>query len=145
LKTTGGFGPVHQEILESGRLIFDSERVSDDQTRETIKSIYEQVGYVLDPHSAVGVAAARRSINKTGLNMPHISLSTAHPAKFSDAIKLALGESKGFDYEKDVLPEEFIQLEKAERRVVDVENSWQTVREIIKKQVEEDLKIEGGH
>lgn len=77
--------------------------------------------------------------------MHHISLSTAHPAKFSDAIKLALGESGGFDYERDVLPEEFVKLEKAERRVVGVENSWEVVREIIKRQVDEDLRGEGGH
>ncbi|KAK0757833.1 hypothetical protein N5P37_009849, partial [Trichoderma harzianum] len=40
LKTTGGFGPVHDEILENGRRTFESERVSDAETVETIKSCY---------------------------------------------------------------------------------------------------------
>jgi threonine synthase len=69
LKTTGGFGPVHKVILENGRRTFESERVSDPQTLETIKSYYEQVGYVPDPHSAVGVPAAKRSIVRTGSHM----------------------------------------------------------------------------
>lgn len=144
LKATGGFGPVHQEILENGRHSFESERVSDQETLETIKSYYEQTGYVLDPHSAVGVATAERSIGRTGLQTPHISLSTAHPAKFSGAVKLALKDNTGFNFEEQVLPPEFVALDKLERRVTTVENSWEKVREIVKKQVDEDLKTEGS-
>lgn len=144
LKATGGFGPVHQAILESGRLSFDSERVSDPETLETIKSCYEQAGYVLDPHSAIGIAAAKRSIGRTGLHMHHISLATAHPAKFSDAVKLALKDKIGFNYEEQVLPPEFIALSLAERRVINVENSWEKVREIVKEQVARQLKVEGN-
>lgn len=142
LKTTGGFGPVHQDILENGRLNFESERVSDPQTLETIKACYEQTGYVLDPHTAVGVAASRRSIDRTGSHIQHISLSTAHPAKFSGAVTLALKDEKNFNFDEQVLPAEFVALSSAEKRVTTVDNSWQNVREIIKKQVEEDLEVE---
>lgn len=135
---------MHQDILESGRLSFESERVSDRETLETIKSCYEQTGYVLDPHSAVGVAAAKRSIGRAGLHMHHISLSTAHPAKFSGAVKLALNDDINFNFEEQVLPSEFIALPLRKRRVTTVENSWEKVREIIKKQVDEDLKVEGS-
>ncbi len=76
---------MHQDLLENGRLSFESERVSDRETLETIKSCYEQTKFVLDPHSAIGVAAAKRSIDRAGLHIHHISLSTAHPAKFSEA------------------------------------------------------------
>jgi threonine synthase len=144
LKATGGFGPVHQDILENGRLTFESERVSDQETLETIKSCYEQTSLVLDPHSAVGVAAAKRSIGRTGLHTHHISLSTAHPAKFSGAVKLALKDDINFNFEEQVLPPEFVALSSAKRRVTAVENSWEMVREIIKKQVDEDLKVEGS-
>jgi threonine synthase len=140
LKTTGGFGPVSKEILESGRRTFESDRVSDRQTLETIRSCYEQIGYVLDPHSAVGVTAAKRSLGRTGSHMPHISLSTAHPAKFSEAVKLALKHENSFDFEKRVLPPELIGLAQMEKRVTMVENSWETVREIVKKQVAEDMR-----
>ena len=144
LKATGGFGPVHKEILENGRRTFESERVSDPQTLETIKSCYEQAEYVLDPHSAVGVAAAKRSIARAGSHMPHISLSTAHPAKFSGAVELALKHEIGFNFEEKVLPPEFVGLSQKEKRVTTVENSWENVREIVQKQVEEELKVESS-
>ena len=140
LKDTGGFGPVPDKILQDGRRIFESDRISDQQTLETIKSYYKQVGYILDPHSAVGVTAAERSIDRTSSHMPHISMSTAHPAKFSQAVKLALKDEHGFDFEKNVLPPELDQLAQMEKRVINVENSWETVREIIKRQISKDRR-----
>lgn len=60
------------------------------QTLETIKNVYEENGYVLDPHTAVGVAVAERfQCSET----PTICLATAHPAKFTDAIEQAIGEA----------------------------------------------------
>jgi threonine synthase len=143
LKATGGFGPVHKEILENGRRTFKSERVSDPQTLETIESYYKQLEYILDPHSAVGIATAKRSISRTGSHMPHISLSTAHPAKFSGAVELALKHEIGFNFEEKVLPPEFIGLSQKEKRVTTLEDSWEKVRGIIKKQVAE-LKAESS-
>ena len=144
LKTRGGFGPVYGEVMDTARKTFESERVSDPQTLETIRALYAQVGYVLDPHSAVGVNAAERSIGRVGAAVPHIALSTAHPAKFAGAVELALKEEKGFDFAK-VLPQEFVELESKERRVTTVENDWKAVREIVKKQVEEELAGGAGH
>ena len=50
-----------------------------------------------------------------------IVLSTAHPAKFSEAVSLALHASPHFDFERDVLPEEFHGLLEKEKRVIEVE------------------------
>ncbi|RFU34044.1 hypothetical protein B7463_g2315, partial [Scytalidium lignicola] len=136
LKDTGKFGPVPNKILQDRRLFESdriSDRISDQQTLETIKSYYKQVGYVLDPHSAVAVTAAKGSIDQTGSHMPYISMSTAHPAKFSEAVKLALKDEHDFEFEKSVLPAELARLVQMEKRVITVENSWETVREIIKK------------
>lgn len=144
LKTTGGFGPVHDEILENGRKAFESERVSDAETVETIKKWYKSTKYVLDPHSAVGVTASERSIARAGPQTHHISLSTAHPAKFSGVVTQALGEEPGFNFEEQVLPDEFKALLTQERRVTLVDNSWEKVREVVKSQVEEDLKAESS-
>ena len=47
-------------------------------------------------------------------------LSTAHPAKFSDAVTRALADAPGFDFAQDVLPVEFKGLLERERRVIDV-------------------------
>ena len=49
-----------------------------------------------------------------------IVLATAHPAKFSEAVTLALQSSPQFDFERDVMPEEFRGMLDRERRVVDV-------------------------
>ncbi|KAL8770201.1 MAG: hypothetical protein Q9209_004043 [Squamulea sp. 1 TL-2023] len=139
LKSSGGFG-VEPSILEAARFDFESERVSDRETVSTIQSIYSAPcpaatssnatrgtasngGYILDPHSAVGVAAARRSINRVSPSKTHhIALATAHPAKFSNAVEMALKEEPGFEF-KNVLPEQFIGLDELPRRVTDVKKA----------------------
>lgn len=131
-------------MLENGRRTFESERVSDAQTLETMKSYYESIGYILDPHTSVGVTAADRSIARVGNNIPHISLSTAHPAKFSAAVELALKDEKNFDFEASVLPPEFVGLLQKKERVTTLENSWEGVRKIINEKVEEGLKESNG-
>jgi threonine synthase len=138
LKTKGGFGPVHKDVLDSARTTFESDRVSDEQTLETIKAIYSKLGYVLDPHSAVGVAAALRSQQRAP-NVAHISLSTAHPGKFAGAVELALKDAEGFNYEEKVLPKEFIGLETLPRRVDTVENDWKAVGKLVKAKVDQEI------
>lgn len=140
LKAKGGFS-VPADILEMANRDFESERISDEQTKETIREFYTQKGgYVLDPHSAIGVAAAQRSMQRVGNETSHITLATAHPAKFAGAVELSL-EGTGFDFDK-VLPQEFRGLAEKERRVTDVLASagWKGIRKIVVKQVEEELK-----
>ncbi|KAI4182048.1 MAG: hypothetical protein LQ348_004912 [Seirophora lacunosa] len=141
LKDTGGFGPVPKGILEDGRRKFESDRVSDLETLETIALCYKEMGYVLDPHTAVGVTAAKRSISRTGSQMPHISMSTAHPAKFSHAVQLALKDEDTFDF-KNVLPPELRRLSQMEKRVTIVDNSWEKVKEMIKNRMTIDTEIQ---
>ena len=93
--------------------------------------------YILDPHSAIGIAASLRSIADSGKGAHHISLATAHPAKFSHAVELALKDQPGFSFET-VLPEQFQGLEQKEKRVLGAKASWQGVREIVVKRVEEE-------
>jgi threonine synthase len=146
LKTKGGFGPVYQDVLEAARRSFESERVSDQETLDTIKALYKEVGYVLDPHTAVGVEAAKRSVARAAAAdaaaaaVPTISLSTAHPAKFAGAVTLALQDEEGFEFDAKVLPVEFVGLDKKEKRVKDVANDWEAVRELVKEEVEAELK-----
>jgi threonine synthase len=62
--------------------------ISDADTVNEIRETYDSTGYILDPHTAVGVASAKRSgYLKTG---PVIVTATAHPAKFPDVIQRAL-------------------------------------------------------
>jgi len=53
--------------------------------------VYRQSGMVIDPHSAVGVCAARKALAAAPAT-PVIALGTAHPAKFPDAVEKATGE-----------------------------------------------------
>ena len=144
LKHKGGFGPVYKDVLEAARRTFESERVSDQETLDTIRSLYKDVGYVLDPHTAVGVEAARRSAAGVAAEgapaVPIVSLSTAHPAKFAGAVTLALQDEEGFEFDAKVLPKEFVGLDKKEKRVREVENNWEAVRALVKLEVEEELK-----
>jgi len=55
-----------------------------------MQDVFEETGYLLDPHTAIGVKAARET--RRNNNIPMITLGTAHPVKFEDAVKRA-----GFD------------------------------------------------
>lgn len=144
LKQTGSF-TVEPEVLDKAREIFRTHRVSNAETLETIRGSYQgqlisKNKYVLDPHSAIGVAASLREITSTGATgVPTISLATAHPAKFAGAVELALQEEKDFDF-KTVLPEEFVGLDDQERRVLKVasEEGLGGIRDLITRQVEKE-------
>ena len=62
---------------------------SDDKTLEIIKRYYQEENYLLDPHSATGVYASEQFNDQQHLT---ISLATAHPSKFPQAIEQALGK-----------------------------------------------------
>ena len=59
-------------------------------TLATIQRIHKAHGYVLDPHTAVGVAAAEALVPRASRKRPLVCIATAHPAKFPDAIQDAL-------------------------------------------------------
>ena len=67
--------------------IFSSYKLDDDETVEVIRSVFESTEYLLDPHTAIGLQAARKK--RTSVNTPMVCLATAHPAKFPEAIKKA--------------------------------------------------------
>lgn len=111
---------VSPQQLEVAKRDFSAQRVSDAQTKETIQRYYTtSTPYLLDPHTAVGMQAANWVAPSSSHNQ--IVLSTAHPAKFSEAVTSALASSGvKFDFEKDVLPPEMIGLLEKERRVGNV-------------------------
>ncbi|MDR7126915.1 threonine synthase [Pseudotabrizicola sp. 4114] len=83
----GGFH-ISQGALESLRATFASGRCSEEETTATINREYVRTGEVLCPHSAVGVKVANDYLGST----PMITLATAHPAKFPDAVLDAIGQ-----------------------------------------------------
>lgn len=81
--------PLDERAIDTAREVFTGFRLDDAGTLEEIARCYKATGELLDPHSAVGVAggAAHRPEPK----VPMVSLATAHPAKFPDAVTQATG------------------------------------------------------
>ena len=87
LAQSGAF-TVPAAALERIRAEFSSERCDEDETRACIDATWKRAGELLDPHTAVGYAAARKAEGA----VPMVTLATAHPAKFPDAVEAASGQ-----------------------------------------------------
>ncbi len=85
-----GILPVSSDERTQTQQIFAASSVNDEETIATIGAFAEQTGYLLDPHTAVGVAAGKRVSSG---RCPLICLATAHPAKFGEAVKKATGKN----------------------------------------------------
>ena len=83
---SGGFR-IPQGALQGLRAHFASGRVSEDETRATIKATLAASAELLCPHSAVGVKVAESHLGA----VPMVTLAIAHPAKFPDAVEAATG------------------------------------------------------
>ncbi len=81
---------VEAQVLSDIQREFDAAAVDEHATAHEIASVWRDAGYLLDPHTAVGVAAARHSLNADP-RTPVVVLGTAHPAKFPAAVKAAAG------------------------------------------------------
>lgn len=81
---------IEGDPLARIRAEFDASAVSQSETEAEITYTYNHTGYVLDPHSAIAVRAAREALVKTP-QTPIVALATAHPAKFPDVVERATG------------------------------------------------------
>lgn len=70
--------------------LFASARIDSDEMALAMRWGFEQTGQILDPHTAIGLAAARAS--DLPADIPVVTLATAHPAKFRDAVERAIGQ-----------------------------------------------------
>ena len=84
---SGGFA-IGQGALEALRETYASGRASEEETLETIRRTRVETGEILCPHSAVAVKVAAEHLEP---GLPMITLATAHPAKFPDAVERATG------------------------------------------------------
>jgi threonine synthase len=80
---------IDARALGEIRSVFSAGRADEEETAATIRTVRKETGYLLDPHSAVGVAVAEKESRDPAL--PMIVLGTAHPAKFPDAVAAACG------------------------------------------------------
>ncbi|MDO5705068.1 MAG: threonine synthase, partial [Paracoccus sp. (in: a-proteobacteria)] len=117
---TGGFS-ISQGALETLRGQYASGRVSEDETRAMIATIRAETGQVICPHTAVGVHVARQHIEP---GVPMVTLATAHPAKFPDAVEAAIGL-------RPDLPPHMAGLFDLPERVTRVENDNEALKSLI--------------
>jgi threonine synthase len=118
----GGTLDVGKACLDKVCALFAARRVSDADTLAAMKREYEATGEVLDPHTAVGVAAARAV--ETERSLPVVALGAAHPAKFPDAVEKAIGR-------RPALPPRLAGLFEREERCMRLPNDLGALREFI--------------
>ncbi|MCY3725045.1 MAG: threonine synthase [Rhodobacteraceae bacterium] len=99
---------------------------SEEETMEEIQNTYSSSGQVICPHTAVGVKIARE-LNKSSREAV-ISLATAHPAKFPDAVEAACGV-------KPVLPDALAKKLERPERIASIDNSAEKLKEYIRNKV----------
>jgi threonine synthase len=78
------------QALRSIREQFDAGRADEDEVNAAIRAAWRESGDLIDPHTAVAVAVSEHA--SASPNVPNIVLSTAHAAKFPDAVEAACGE-----------------------------------------------------
>jgi threonine synthase len=89
LAQSGGFS-IPPRALDTIRAEFDGYRTTARDAAATMRETWEETHYLLDPHTAVAVSAAKRAREHDAAT-PIIALATAHPAKFPDAVRAATG------------------------------------------------------
>ncbi|MFA5676893.1 MAG: threonine synthase [Pseudomonas sp.] len=113
---------VEPERWAETRRLFDSLAVDDEATCATITEVYAQCGEVLDPHTAIGVRAAREC--RRSMSTPMITLGTAHPVKFPDAVRQA-------GVQEPQLPPHLADLFEREERCTVLPNSLADIQQFV--------------
>ncbi len=99
------------------KLDFSSASIDDNETLATIRNFYKKSGYILDPHTAIGIAVGKQ-LGDT--EHPLVCLATAHPAKFGEVVKKATG-----------LPEALANLVSSKRRVVTISANKEQIKKYL--------------
>jgi threonine synthase len=120
-----------REFARSGAFVYESDdlsaspfvscAVSEEGTAQAIRRVHAETGMVIDPHTAVGVAAAERLAG----DGPLVCLATAHPAKFPDAVERAIGV-------RPELPPRLADLMRREERCVTLPNDLGAIQAYIR-------------
>ena len=121
-----GHMAVDPQRLAEMRALFDAGALDDPGTLAEIEKTWADSGILLDPHSAVGVAVGRRL--RRGGGAPLVTLATAHPAKFPDAVEQATGVHPK-------LPDRLADLFERPERVETVPNKLAAVQDFIRTRV----------
>jgi len=121
-KTTGSF-TVGENLLDIAQSDFSAHRCDDHCTLNIIREVYEDTTEILDPHTAVGVSAAKAYEDE--IDGTIVSLACAHAAKFPDAVEKAIGI-------RPPLPEKMSDLFDRQEHVTELPNDLATIQSFIR-------------
>ena len=113
---------VADDVWRAIRRDFMGFRLSDEETLGQIAQTWREAQYLADPHTAIGLAAARAC---APVGLPVIVAATAHPAKFPDAIARATGQ-------RPALPPHLSDLYEREERYVAAPNDFAHVKGLVR-------------
>jgi len=97
---------------------------TDKDTKESIRNIQDEFGYLIDPHTAVGVLGLIKYRNETNSKTKGVVLSTAHPGKFADVIEPIIGN-------KTALPESLQIAMKKEKNSIKISKQFSDLKEYL--------------
>ncbi|WP_428389617.1 threonine synthase [Mucisphaera sp.] len=127
LKTDRGF-QIEDARLKPARDLFAAHKADEATTLAMVKAVYDETdGYLIDPHTAIGVYAARQELETLkAQGVPVVTLATAHPAKFPDAVEQATGH-------RPPLPDHLSDLYEREEKFTVLPNDLDTVQQHIRR------------
>ncbi len=115
-----GFYKLENKELNKIKENFTAEKISDNETLRIIKDFFNNYGFILDPHTATAIGASY----KTNSRSTTVVLGTAHPYKFLETIKLAIG--------KDIEPpKQFLNLLNKSEKYEIIENKLEDIKNFI--------------
>jgi threonine synthase len=117
-----------QELFEHDLLLMkkniEAISISDAETLEEISRTYDRYGYIADPHTAVGLCAARKYRENNPIAGPMVVVATAHPGKFPETVKRAIGI--------DIpLPDQLAKATAKTKNSIKITNDYKDLRKIL--------------
>ncbi len=113
-----GFFKLKDQELKKIKENFLSVKISDTETLRIIKDFFMNYGFILDPHTATAVGAAYKAKNRSQT----VILGTAHPYKFLDTIKLAIGKNVDPPWQFSDLSKKIEKFDIIENQLEDIKN-----------------------
>jgi threonine synthase len=114
---------LSDSALSRARELFASHRCNNEDMVKIISDTYADCNYLLDPHTAIGLEAGRECRGNS--STPMVTLATAHPAKFPDAVKQA-----GYPHDPE-LPPHMADLFEREEHFTVLDNDQTAVQQFI--------------
>jgi threonine synthase len=120
-----GVLPADDQVWRAARRLFSAHKVDDTRTMQTIAQTHARTGVLIDPHTAIAIAAAQAESGVSEAGAPMIALGCAHPAKFPEAVERATGV-------RPALPPALADLLERRERVPSLPNEIGAVKQFIR-------------